>query len=272
MDRLQPEPILQTALRDAPWDSLQARRLPGTAPVEGDDWLRFDDAYAGQMALRDRLIASREALVHALLPGARAAADELLGLVLDILGKHAGFRIGARSVLRPDGVAAPLDPARPLITLGRLVQDDICILQQAGTQHVLTGAILCFPASWTLAEKIGRPLTAIHDPVPSYDAGVARRVQRLFEGLQVGRPIWRANCLFYDDAALFQPRSVNEPRQDHDHDAPYIRSERQCLLRLPKTGAVLISIHTTVLRRSDMGAASQAALADFMAHRADRPG
>ena len=33
---------------------------------------------------------------------------------------------------------------------------------------------MCFPAGWRLAEKAMRPLTAIHDPVPDYDADIAR--------------------------------------------------------------------------------------------------
>ncbi|MDJ0827678.1 MAG: DUF3445 domain-containing protein [Rhodobacter sp.] len=271
MDSPQPRPILQTGLRDAPWDTAQTRRLPGTGPVKGDDWLRFDEAFAAQMALRDRLIAERGAEVHALLPGAEAAAAECLALVLGILGDRPGFEVAEDAARRPDGVTVALDRARPLITLGRLIQDDICLLQKRGQEHVLTAAMLCFPASWTLAEKLGRPLTAIHDPIPAYDADIARRVQRLFDGIQIGRPIWRANCLLYDDASLFQPRSVNARRDRPGADAPFVRTERQCLFRLPETGAVVFSIHTAVLRRADMDAAAQAALADYLANRPDLP-
>ena len=42
-----------------------AARLPGLQPVAEDDWLRVDDAYAGQMAYRDQLIASRRDEVDA---------------------------------------------------------------------------------------------------------------------------------------------------------------------------------------------------------------
>ncbi|MDJ0628939.1 MAG: DUF3445 domain-containing protein [Rhodobacter sp.] len=272
MAKLQPEPILQSGLVDAPWDTPAARRLPGTGPVDGDDWLRFDDAFAAQMALRDRLIATQEKQVHALLPGAETAAKEVLDLVLQILAHRDGFEVVGDTVRRPDGADVAIDRSRPLITLGRLIQDDICILQKQGDEHVLTGAILCFPASWTLAEKLGHPLTAIHDPIPSYDANIARRVQRLFDGIQLGRPIWRANCLFYEDASLFQPRSLHDRRDRPDGEAPFVRTERQCLFRLPATGEIVFSIHTTVLRRADLDAAAQAALMDYMANRPDKTG
>jgi hypothetical protein len=129
-----------------------------------------------------------------------------------------------------------------------LVQEDICILQKRGEEHVLTGAILCFPASWRLSEKFMRPLIDIHLPVDRYDENVARRVQRLFDGIQPGRPLWRYNALWYEDAELYQPRSAQEPRHIKDPGtAPYLRSERQTLLRLPQTQAVIFSIHTYVL-------------------------
>ena len=122
-------------------------------------------------------------------------------------------------------------------------------MEKRGPEHVLTGAVLCFPASWKLSEKVGRPLTAIHDPVDEYDAGLAARVQRLFDGVQEGRPLWRMNQLWYADPELHQPRSVTAPRaiEDGPEGAAYYRSERQCILRLPQTQAVVFSIHTMVL-------------------------
>jgi hypothetical protein len=242
-------PILQAELPVKPWLDLRTRRLPGIQPVEAGDWLRVDDAYAGQMALRDRLIADQPDAVHALLPEAREAAAELLARVLAELRGMAGFVVGAEAVTRPDAVRVPIDRTEPLVTLGRLVQEDLCLLQPQGDQHVLTGAILCFPASWTLDEKIGRPLIGIHDTVPDYNADVAARVQRLFDAIRVEQPLWRANVLRYADPDLHQPRRVGAPRAK-PATAPFIRSERQCLVRLATSRAVVFSIHTYVVRDS----------------------
>jgi hypothetical protein len=140
------------------------------------------------------------------LPQGVPAAQDLYRRVLARLATETGYAVGADAVQRPDGVTIPLDPAQPLLTLGRLVQEDLCLREAAGNEHVLTGAILCFPASWTLAQKIGRPLSDIHIPVPSYDAGIARRVQRMFDAIRPEQPLWRANALLYDDPTLFQPR------------------------------------------------------------------
>jgi len=232
--------IFQTSI---PYDPLNPRPLPGIQPASMEDWLHCDDAFSAQMQHRAALLAARREDVLALDPSAEPAAQELLDLVL-----HHTYPACSDQVVRPDGHRVLIDRARPLETLCHLVQEDFCILQKHGDEHVLTGAILCFPASWRLSEKFMRPLVDIHDPVASYDANIARRVQRLFDGIQPGRPLWRFNALWYEDAELHQPRSASEPREIKDPGtAQYMRSERQTLLRLPGTGAVVFSIHTYVL-------------------------
>lgn len=237
--------ILQSAL---PYDPHTQRPLPGIQPASMETWLHQDDAFAAQMRRREDLLSERGPEVLAMASGALPAAQELLDLVLEQIYPGADDH-----VVRPDGVQVVIDRTQPLESLCRLVQEDFCILQKMGEEHVLTGAILCFPASWRLSEKFMRPLVNIHHTVDSYDENVARRVQRLFDGIQTGRPLWRFNALWYEDAELFQPRSVTEPRDIRDRGlARFLRSERQTLLRLPQTHAVVFSIHTYVLSIDDL--------------------
>ena len=51
-------------------------------------------------------------------------------------------------------------------------------------------------------------------------------------------------------------------------DMPYIRSERQCLIRLPVSRAVLFSIHTYLVPLAALTADQAAALRDFPIHTA----
>ncbi|MCM2560994.1 DUF3445 domain-containing protein [Lutimaribacter sp. EGI FJ00015] len=226
--------------------------LPGVAPLSPDEWIIVDDAFDAQMAERARLLRTRRAEVLALDDSARPAADELLEVVLGLLAARADYTVGASRVTRPDGVEVPINRADPLGTLGMLVQQDFCLMQKPEGQdeHLLTGAVLCFPSSWKLSEKFMRPLVAIHQPVAVYDDNIARRVQRLFDGIRPGRPLWRCNALNYDDPALFQPRSANDRRAErHSADAKFLRSERQSLWRLDETRAVVFGIHTIVVAR-----------------------
>ncbi len=198
------------------------------------------------MAERARLLSERRSDVLACLPEAEAASRELLDQVLQLLSQRPEFDVSAGTVTRPDGAKIAIDRADPLFTLGHLVAEDLCILQKSGDAHNLTAALLCFPASWTLAEKIGKPLLAVHAPVASYDTMIASRVQRLFDGVKAGRPIWRANLLAYEDPTLYQPRRENAPRDRESAVVAYERSEKQVIWRLPRTDAVVFTIHTTV--------------------------
>lgn len=252
-DVLQKAPICQARPLDPPWAIPGGTRLPGMAPIGADDWHAVDDAYARQMALRDRLIAGRAADVIAARPGSETAQAEMLETALDALARHPAFDVTPEKVRRPDGITVPLS-GPPLAVLGRLIQEDVCLLERTGDQHAMTAAVLCFPASWSLDEKLGRPLTGIHAPVEVYDTALAARVQRLFDAIRPGRPLLRANCLAYHDFALHQPRRENDRREKPAPGAArYIRMERQCLLRLPRTGAVAFTIHTTIVRREALG-------------------
>jgi hypothetical protein len=239
-------PILQQHL---PYDIAARPALPGIAPMDMADWLIVDEAFGAQMAERARLLAERRDDVLAVTEGAGPAMQELLQFVLDWLRDHGqGYEISAKDVHRPDGITIPIDRADPMGTLGHLVQEDLCLMEKRGEEHVLSAAVLCFPASWRLADKIGRPLVAIHVPVPDYDEGIARRVQRLFDGVQPGRPLWRFNAHGYGDPALYHPFRENVEEAARAR-LPYLRSERQCVLRLPETRACVFSIHTFVIAR-----------------------
>ena len=263
--------VLQSGLPFAPWGEAATRRLPGMQPLDMDDWLRVDEAYAGQMGLRDGLIAAREGAVIGLVPGAEAAVAQMYDLVMAHL--PGGFVHDGAGVVRPDGVRVALDAERPLQTLGRLVQQDLCMMQAGPDgEHVLTAAVLCFPAGWTLAEKLGRPMMRIHKPVARYTEDVGRRVQRLFDGIRVGAPMWRANA-HLSRSPLFNPLTedaATDAAKDAvgQGDLPFVRSERQCLIRLPKTEGIVFSIHTYLVRLEDLSPAQAQALAAHPIHRA----
>ncbi len=230
------ELVLQKSL---PYPVNANPRLPGVAPLDPAEWLVFDEAEAGQFALKARLISDRREAVLAQTPGSEAAQEEALATVL--------------AHLKRDHGRTPQVSGAPLEALSRIVQEDIVIMEKRGAEHVLTAALLCFPASWTLAEKIGRPMVRIHKPVAEYDTNVATRVQRLFDGVKVGRPLWRYNALWYHDPALYQPRREDAQRvKPPMGQAGYFRSERQVMTRLPQTGAVVFSIHTYVVARADV--------------------
>ena len=257
--------ICQKSLPDAPWMAPVTRKLPGVQPLDMSTWVVVDDAYAAQMAERTRLLREERAAVLMQENAAGPAVDELYRFVLDHLAGRSEFQVKGQRCIRPDGEGVALDPNSPMETLCQLITEDLCVLEKRGDEHVLTAGLLCFPSSWSLAEKFGRPLVAIHEPVSSYTDDVGRRVQRLFDAVQPGMPLWRANALRYSDPTLFQPRRSTQ-RRDHaeaEKTGGYIRSERQCILRLPETGAVVFSIQNRVVRMEDLTPEQAAGLEDY---------
>lgn len=236
--------ICQSHLGLAPWMDPLAARLPGLQPVKPGEWLQRDDAFDAQMAYRDRLLRERRAEVFAADATPSAAEHELLAAVLAEIGADPGYLRTDDIVLRPDGVAVSLGADRPLASAARLAQEDFLLLEPVAGEYILTAGVLCFPASWTLAQKYRRGMARIHEPVDRYDASIGKRVDRVFAMLQPEQAVWRANLLCYNDPDLFQPRLEHE-RRPFDRSKPtWVRVERQTLRRLGASSAIVFSIHT----------------------------
>jgi hypothetical protein len=153
------------------------RLLAGLQTLDFQDWIEPDERFASELAEKERLLRERHAEVFSVLPEALAGSTE----VLELLVEHLPTRFPA--LYRREGdilynlvTQQVWNLARhglhPLDLAGRLVQEDLCLMQHdpADNTYRLVGASLCFPTRWRLADKMGKPLTAIHDPVPGVDS------------------------------------------------------------------------------------------------------
>lgn len=236
-------------IEDGPWRMAMALR-----PLAPGDWLQPDEKLEAELAEKDRLIAERREEVIAELPGSEAAQAELLARLTAFLPAHfpAIYRQAGGRMQIGEGRFVALSNRPAIETAGCLVQEDFCILQSSaeGEPYCLTAASLCFPARWRLADKMGKPMTAIHGPVPLYADKMARQVDRFFQHLKAEKPVWRINWSLLDDPALFQPtghgRTAEDPRfrSETIGQNVWFRSERQTLVRLPETGAIVFGIRT----------------------------
>ena len=229
------------------------RLAMGLHALEPGQWLDAGPDAAQQMAERRRLLAERPDEVVAALPESLPAQQELFALVREHLPRHhpdRWQRDGAALVDRISGERIPSDPAAPLMTLGRMVQEDFCLMQKSPAGYRLTAAVLCFPTHWRLADKLGHPLDVIHAPVPDFAARLARPVDRFFAALQVERPVWRVNWSIVDTPELFRPPELRRRRRAidpaHAGEQLWLRVERQTLRRLPGCGDVVFGIRNYV--------------------------
>ena len=112
---------------------------------------------------------------------------------------------------------------------------------------IARAAVLCFPAYWRLADKLGQPLTGIHAPVPVYQDDLARRVNRVFEALRPENPVMRYNWGLAPIADLHTPPQAKATWPEIKQSTPlFLRTERQTLRRLPGSDAVVFGIRSSV--------------------------
>lgn len=147
-----------------------------------------------------------------------------------------------------EGVAAIASGASPkarCLELARHWEPDFLLLQPDDTgTFQLVGGSVCFPSSWSLAEKAGQPLASIHAPVPGLNPQLGRSIDAFLARLAPG-PAWlRHNWGLSRTNELNQHPSRNLPRLDSETapDAVWLRVEHQALVSLPQTGGVLFGI------------------------------
>ena len=261
--------MCQNYLPISPWEKVITSRLPGIQPLENIDLLYLqDDAFNSQMSYRDLLIKEKRSEVYQLSKKALPSAQELLESILVILKKNSRYKIFSDRVQRPDNRVIFLNEDNPIIVAGRIVQEDLLILQwnSSSQEHILNGGILCFPALWKLEEKINKPLSRIHKPVIPYDNKVTKSVQRMFNNLKVDRPLWRANWYLYDNPELFTPlteKFSHTTRKEYFDGEFWIRVERQTLTRLPNTKSIVFGIHTYVVNKKNLNKQQISSLKEF---------
>jgi hypothetical protein len=175
----------------------------------------------------------------------------------------------ACSALLPDGV--PLleelieqsrrwgfDPPLPrsgadcltaLHTLGQSLEPDFLLLKpdESGAMKLLAGCV-CFPSSWSLEEKMGRPLDFIHQVVPELNAQLGQPIAQFLRRIAPDIAWLRANWGLSRSPELNQhpKRALPRLQASVKLDEVWLRVEHQALVALPKTGGVLFGIRVVV--------------------------
>ena len=218
-------------------------------------WFEIDSLYPAEMAERRRLLAERHGEVFAAEPASAPARAETLAMVLDHLtATYPDWfaRDGDSVHVRLTGETLAVSAYDPLELAGRLVQEDLCLIEMSPEGPRLTAAVLCFPSRWRLMEKFALPLAQVHGAVPFYGEKLARPVDRFMAHVRPGPITVRRNWSMMDDPTLFQPtgkwRTSHEATitPENAGERLYLRVERQSLRRLPVSGAVLFGIRVHV--------------------------
>jgi hypothetical protein len=240
-----------------PFEAGEFRMSMSLTTAPDSAWFEVDACYPDEMRQRRDLLAARYDEVFAALPESDEARIEALELVVTHLAHHhpAWFdRDAVRLHNRLTGETWTVTPPQcdPLELAGRLVQEDLCIIQHADGAPRFTAAVLCFPSRWRLHDKLGRELAAVHGPVPLYADRLAGPVDRFMRRVKPGHIAQRLNWSLVDDPALFQTgghgrEGINPAiTAANAGETLNLRVERQTLRRLPRSDAVLFGIRVHV--------------------------
>ncbi|KPP90309.1 DUF3445 domain-containing protein [Erythrobacter sp. HL-111] len=225
--------------------------------------------------------------VDALLPKARGGGPLRMGLCRltepewlqprpDLAARAAAFAEWPEGVqLTPQAEAPGRELAAMLGVAGALreaalsAHEDMCLLTRAPREDAyrLVGAAVAWPTDWRPADKLGLTLRALHAPIAGYEEQLASGVDRFMASLRPGMIFGRCNW-FIAPTANRRWLAEGSAQDQFAHVTPdnagetlFVRSERQTLRRLPRTGAILFTIGVHVSPLGSLAPANVALLA-----------
>ena len=229
----------------------------GVKPLDLATWIEIDGDLGRELLLKEELLRDRYSAMFLALPGSEPSQQEMLEIVIAHLQQYfpQHYHWSAESVTClatsqgwkfADFYHAPLD------LVGRIIQEDMVLMESSPAGYIMTAAAECFRLRWHIQEKIGKPLAQIHSPVPDYEQKLAHPMDNLFARIPVAYPLWRMNWGIVNDDNLLLEEDEYKIELDNPitianaGDRLWLRVERQCLRRLPRTGAIAFSTHTYI--------------------------
>ncbi|KAK2466386.1 hypothetical protein APHAL10511_002028 [Amanita phalloides] len=172
------------------------------------------------------------------------------------------------------------DAAKRALTISALlIQDDLAILIEGkdGKYYFQAGAI-CVPGFWRMEDKLGKALDEIHisGNVPRYEEKLQTSMERYFRRLAVNKPVARNNYFMQvvpsasdvrkskiDAEELAWSESTLGPEDEYGEqqggggdeatvERVRLRTERQTLRRLARSGGIVFTIRVYVVGMSEL--------------------
>jgi hypothetical protein len=243
-----------------PYDGSSKLFQIGLKQLDLRNWIEIDATFDFQLAEKRRIHAEHPDQVFVAEEGTQDAQTEVLALLVEHLPARFADRYRREDrrlivVGHPELDNLLKSDLPPLHQASLLVQEDLILMRRGEDGWRLAAGSLCFPSSWLLVEKFGKPMSAIHQPVPGFGPGTrnAGLIDRMFDKLQIVQPVERFNWSIQADDTLYHPlsnagridRATGRPTRFPDLEAAaaaFIRVERQTLRKLPGSGDILFTI------------------------------
>jgi dimethylamine monooxygenase subunit A len=246
--------------------------------MEYADWFRIDSERVSFLEQKDLLLAQCNSLTYQALPQSLPGARELYQKVCSWLTEiHPQvFEMRADQIFdHQRGVAHDLSSVDPLRALAQLVSEDLVLLHREQDEpYRMVAGCVCFPSNWSLAEKLGKTVQEIHEPVTELNALIGSRIDMFLDRMKPERPQTRSNFLINFDPTLSQIPNLyaanieDRPSLNADTigELLWLRSERETFMKLPLSNDILFTLRTYQMRVCDLSAQTAATVAAL--HRA----
>ncbi|KAH8698908.1 hypothetical protein BGW36DRAFT_396546 [Talaromyces proteolyticus] len=245
--------------------SRKFRITMGLRKLDMQNWLTVDKNYMKEHDIRHSLLRDERKSVYECLPESRDACDEVLELVSDFLCE----RYPSMFQMKRDGLKTEIHNSKTgetfvfggqesgmesLEIAVRMAMEDLNVLMQnADGEYYLAASATLFPVGWAVKQRIGWTIAQIHGPVPQWKEKIGQSVNKFFCRLTPESPMERSNYFMETKNlneglgnTLFRPDGLTEQEPGPFMDNILLRRERQTFRRLPRTGALVFSVKTTL--------------------------
>jgi len=202
----------------------------GLKRIDPSQWLTPDPETHWLELKGQRLDQAPERYYRAL-PSAASAEDEALARIETATGKTRSPR-----------------PEPALIAAGRLVSDDLVVMENTGDGWTATSLLLTQPTFFSLDDSFNRELHQLHAPVPDGAPGLAGKISRVFDRMPSGEVFERFNWTVQLGLERHWPHGSAMREQlkttavSEAINTLTLRVERQTLVRLDACNAILFCI------------------------------
>ena len=150
----------------------------GLQGIPSSRWIEVDANLKSDLGEKDALLRERRDQVLVSTPSSLPAQRELASmLAANLLEHHASTHADVDPASAQEAGGMP-----PIEWAARLVSEDLCVLEKQQGEWVFTAGSVCFPTCWSLPDKIGCGVQAVHAPVPGFAERLAPTVNKNYSG------------------------------------------------------------------------------------------
>jgi len=142
-------------------------------------------------------------------------------------------------------------------TLSRHLEEDFLIMKKSDKddEYYLRGGAFVFPSGLDPSKKANLSLQDIHGPVPYYKEKIQKSMDKFFQRFKIGKFVMRINWTCQAHTHRYavglnhaynneeKPEVLKAENLDFENGV-FLRNERQCLTRLPKSKVIVFTIRT----------------------------